>query len=101
MVKRKIIWSVEAKEDLYRILAYYTLRNRSKSYSVKLNRKLKEGVNLLLNHPELGIITADESVRGFNIESYIVFYENTRDEVIIHTIWDTRQNPENNTQNTR
>lgn len=96
MVKRKIIWSVEAKEDIFRILEYYTLRNRSKSYSVKLQRNLIEGVNLLLKHPDLGIQTADESIRGIIIDSYIVFYENTRDIVIIHTIWDTRQNPENN-----
>ena len=57
MGKRKIVWSHTAKDKLFSILEYYTLRNKSKTYSIKLYKRLVNEINLLLKHPDLGIKT--------------------------------------------
>jgi plasmid stabilization system protein ParE len=94
MAKRKIVWSNRAKQRLYEILEFYIERNKSKTYSVKLYRLLNKEVKLLLKYPELGLRTTDPSVRGLIINEYIVYYEVTFDKIIIHTIWDCRQDPD-------
>jgi len=94
MEKRKIIWSQRATIKLFEILDFYTNRNKSKSYSTKLYKKFTKELNLLRKQPDLGRTTDDESVRGLIIEEFILFYEITEDRIIVHTVWDCRQNPE-------
>ena len=48
MVKSKIVWSNRAKKRLYGVLEFYIQRNKSKSYSNKLNRLLQKEVKILL-----------------------------------------------------
>ena len=95
MAKRKIVWSNRAKIRLYAILDFYIVRNNSKVYSIKLQKLISKEVNLLLKQPDLGLKTSEDSTRGLIIENYIVYYEITDDKIIIHTIWDSRQNPDN------
>jgi plasmid stabilization system protein ParE len=78
---------------LYSILDFYIERNKSKSYSIKLYRLISREVKLLQKHPELGLKTSDDSIRGLIIENYILYYEIAENAIIIHTIWDNRQNP--------
>ena len=94
MAKRKIVWSNRAKKRLYGILEFYIIRNKSKTYSNKLQRLINKEVKLLLKHPDLGLKTTEETTRGLIIENYIIYYEITDDKIIIHTIWDSRQNPD-------
>ena len=94
MAKRKIVWSNRAKKRLYGILDFYIKRNKSKSYSIKLFKLLNKEVKILLKYPDLGLKTTEESVRGLIIDTYIIYYEVTDDKIIIHTIWDCRQNPD-------
>jgi plasmid stabilization system protein ParE len=94
MAKRKIVWSDRAKKRLYGILEFYIERNKSKSYSIKLFKLLNKEVKLLLKYPDLGPKTSEESVRGLIIDTFIVYYEVTEDKIIIHTIWDCRQDPD-------
>jgi plasmid stabilization system protein ParE len=94
MVKRKIVWSHRARIKLYEILKYFADRNKSKTYSEKLYRKFNKELRLLYKHPELGIKTEIDSVRGLIIGDYIIFYEDTVDKIIVHSIWDSRQNPD-------
>jgi plasmid stabilization system protein ParE len=93
MAKRKIVWSNRAKIRLFDILDFYLERNKSKTYSIKLYKAITKEVKLLLKHPELGLKTTDKSVRGLIIGYFILYYEVTDEMIIIHTIWDTRQNP--------
>jgi toxin YoeB len=95
MAQRKIIWSKRATIKLYSILEFYILRNKSKTYSSKLYTKIDKEIKLLQNNPELGIKTTEETIRGLIVESYIIYYQVTENEIIIHSIWDSRQNPEN------
>ena len=93
MARRKIIWSHKAKIKLTEILDFYIDRNKSKTYSIKLHKQIQKNVRLLIKQPNLGIKTNDENIRALIIGEYIVFYEVAKDFVIVHTLWDCRQNP--------
>jgi len=67
MAKRKIVWSHRARIKLFDILKYYNERNKSNRYSEKLYQKFNKELRLLYKHPDLGIKTEIESVRGLII----------------------------------
>jgi plasmid stabilization system protein ParE len=94
MVKRKIIWSHRAQIRLFQILEFYAKRNQSKVYSLKLNAAIKKQLSQIQRQPEIGIKSEIESVRGFVFDNFIIFYEIEPTQIIVHTIWDCRQNPE-------
>lgn len=95
MGKRKIIWSRKATDKLLDIMEFYAQRNKSKTYSLKLYKRLNAEILILKKQPEIGIKTEIESVRGLIIENFILFYEFNQEQIIIHTLWDSRQNPYN------
>ena len=94
MAKQKIVWSHRGRIKLYEVLEFYSDRNKSKTYSKKLYTKFSKELSLLLKQPEIGIKTELETVRGLIVDEYILFYEVTSEMIIVHTIWDSRQNPE-------
>jgi plasmid stabilization system protein ParE len=93
MAKRKIIWSHRANIKLFEILDFYSNRNKSTTYSTKLYKRFSKELSLLDKHPEIGIKTDNESIRGLIIEDFILFYEITIDNIIVHVVWDCRQDP--------
>ena len=95
MVKRKIIWTLKAKNQLFSILEYFAKRNKSKTYSLKLHKKIKSEILITLKQPNIGKQTDVLNIRGLIIENYIVFYELLDTNIIILNIRDCRQNPEN------
>jgi plasmid stabilization system protein ParE len=95
MAKRKIVWSNRAKIRLYAFLDFYIVRNKSKTYSIKLQKLISKEVNLLLKQPDVGLKTSEDTTRGLIIGNYIVYYEITEDKIIIHTLWDSRQKTDN------
>jgi hypothetical protein len=95
MVKRKIVWSLIADIKLFQILDYYADRNKSSAYSKKLYKKFNKSLSLTIKLPEIGIRTDVETVRGLIVDNFILFYEATPEQIIAHTIWDCRQNPDN------
>jgi plasmid stabilization system protein ParE len=94
MAKRKIVWSDIAIKRLYDILEFYDQRNKSKSYSKKLYQLLQKEIKILLKFPEIGLKTTEETIRGLIIQEFIIYYQITEEQIIIHTIWDCRQSPE-------
>ena len=94
MVKHKIIWSHRAEIKLLKILEFYAERNKSKSYSAKLYHRLNKELKLLLKQPDIGHNTEINPVRGLIVDNYILFYEIENELIIIHSIWDCRQNPD-------
>lgn len=94
MAQRKIVWSHRARIKLYTILEFYAERNKRRAFSRKLYIKINRELSLLLKHPEIGIQTELESVRGLIVDDFILFYEVTSAMIIVHTVWDSRQNPE-------
>jgi len=94
MGKRKIVWTGKARIKLFEILEFYAHRNKSKTYSVKLYNRFQKKLAILVKQPEIGIKTEIESVRGLIIDNYIFFYEFDKERIIIHTLWDCSQNPD-------
>jgi plasmid stabilization system protein ParE len=94
MVKRKIIWSLQAKIDILAVLDFFYKRNGTKTYSRKLNLSLRKAIKLLENNPDIGVHTSIPNVRNLVHGNYNVFYEIKTDVIEIITIWDSRQNPE-------
>jgi plasmid stabilization system protein ParE len=94
MAKSKIVWSDRAQKRLYGILEFYIQRNKSNTYSQKLHKLLFREVKILLKHPDIGLKTSEETVRGLIIDNFIVYYQVADDKIIIHTIWDCRQDPD-------
>ena len=95
MAKRKIVWSNKAKIKLYQILEFYIDRNKSNTYSKKLYTLFKKELSILKGQPEIGIKTDFESIRGLFVDDFILFYEIQYDKIIVHSVWNCRQNPEN------
>lgn len=93
MVKRKIIWSPTAKNNLISILDFFIKRNGNKTYSIKLNENIRNSIRLLANHPYLGLQTDIENVRNLIHGDYEIFYEIKFSTIEILTIWDCRQEP--------
>ena len=94
MAKGRIIWSHKARIKLTQILEFYNDRNNSNTFSAKLYKEIQQSIKLLLKQPSLGIKTDEKSIRALIIGDYIIFYESTKDQIIIHSLWDCRQNPE-------
>ncbi len=93
MVKFKINWSLEARLDLFNILEYYLNRNKSATYSKKLNLKINQSVKLLSKNPFLGTRTAYDSVRAMVTGDYQIIYEIFDQMILIIMIWDCRRDP--------
>jgi hypothetical protein len=95
MVRHKIIWSHRARIKLFKILEFYSERNLSKDYSIKLYHKIIQELKILFKQPSPGLKTELESIRGLIVDDYIIFYQYEDGKIIVHSIWDCRQNPDN------
>lgn len=70
---KKVIWSKQALKDRREILQYWIERNSSKIYSVKLNNLFVDAVQLIASHPNIGVQTDFENVRGKSVKTTIFF----------------------------
>jgi len=94
MAKRKIVWSNRAIKRLYGILEFYEQRKKSKTFSKKLYQLLQKQVKALIKFPEIGLRTTEETTRGLIVADCIIYYQITEIKIIIHTVWDSNQNPD-------
>lgn len=83
MVARRIIWTATAKLQLQEIFEYFNFRNKSKTYSLKLNRIIQSEIKSLLLQSNIGKKTDAINVRGLLIENYYVFYQINQKYIII------------------
>ncbi|CAN5515027.1 hypothetical protein BH09BAC6_BH09BAC6_06650 [soil metagenome] len=90
---KKIRWSPRAQQDRFEILEYWLNRNKSKTYSEKLNQILLDNIEPLAKMPELGLPTRYASVRIKIIHDYLVYYQIADAYIEILDIWDSRRNP--------
>ena len=94
MAKYKIVWSIEARLDLLDILGFYIERNKSVSYSNKLNDKVNKSLNQIEQNRFIGIKTEIESVRALITGHYQIIYEIQEQTIVVVMIWDYRRDPE-------
>ncbi len=92
---KQVIWSRRSHDERIEILTYWNERNKSTDYSKKLNRLFNEAIKLISIHPNIGKRTNDKKARIKIIRDYLMIYElNEMDQIVILTIWDSRQEPE-------
>ncbi|MGF7138320.1 type II toxin-antitoxin system RelE/ParE family toxin [Roseimarinus sediminis] len=96
MAKQKIIWSARAKLELLEILDFYFKRNGTKTYSIKLNANFRNAVRLIAKYPRLGFQSDIPNTRVLIEGNYAIFYEIKTEVIEISSIWDCRQNQDNN-----
>jgi plasmid stabilization system protein ParE len=91
---REIIWSSKAIQEWIEILEYWTNRNKSNAYSLKLDHLFKESFAIIVKSPEIGKPTDFPLVRIKIIRDYLIYYRIKPDYIEILTIWDSRRNPQ-------
>jgi plasmid stabilization system protein ParE len=60
---KQVVWSLRAHTDRKEILNYWRLRNKSNSYSKKLNQLFKESVKIITDFPQIGKSTDEANTR--------------------------------------
>ncbi len=91
---KQVIWSLRAQNDKKEILNYWRQRNKSNTYSKKLNELFKESIRIILDFPQIGKVTDDTKARIKIVRDYLIIYEETETQIFILTIWDSRQDPD-------
>jgi len=91
---KQIIWTRRAHNDRKEILLYWRQRNQSTAYSKKLNELIQKAIKLIASHPHIGRRTNIENVRVKLVRDYLIFYEESEEQIFILSIWDNRRNPE-------
>lgn len=95
----RVIFSIQAKSDLEIIFDYY--KNNA---SLKVAQSIiKNIINIAKNlkfYPNIGQIDTTLDFSDFKLQfiiykNYKIIYSVTEKGILIHTIFDTRQNPEN------
>lgn len=90
----KVLWSDQAIENLESILHY--LENEwPPNITGSLKKRLIKTINLLKKFPDLGTESSlKKGIRRFVMSKQIsIFYEIYNDTMIIHYLFDNRQNP--------
>ena len=89
----KLRYTLPALTDLESILDY--IDRHSPQGAVNVKSRIKTIINLLLRHPLMGTRTDDPAIRRMTTPPYpyLVFYEISDDEVIIHAIRHTSREP--------
>ncbi len=83
MAKKKIIWSIRAKQDRLNIFEYWINRNKSKTYSEKLYKLFNQATKIISEHPDIGKPTDIENVRIKIIRDYLMIYEEYKNRIEI------------------
>jgi toxin YoeB len=67
---KEVVWSLRALKERKDILDYWRLRNKSTSYSKKLNQLFKESVKIITDFPQIGKPTDDLNTRIKIVRDY-------------------------------
>ncbi|ATL43692.1 type II toxin-antitoxin system RelE/ParE family toxin [Elizabethkingia sp. HX WHF] len=91
MAARKIIWTQKANLERRDILEYWIDRNKSKKFSIKLNKLIVGTLKQIAENPGIGRKTNLENVRVKIIRDYLLFYEFDEDYLKVLALWDGRR----------
>jgi toxin ParE1/3/4 len=89
----KLRYTLPALADLSAILDYIAVR--SPQGARRVQARIQAAMNLLLMHPQIGRRTNDPAIRRMTTTPYpyLVFYEITDTEIIIHAIRHAARDP--------
>ncbi|MDB5503642.1 MAG: stabilization protein [Tardiphaga sp.] len=89
----KLRYTIPALADLDAILHHITAY--SPHGAARVHARIQRMVSLLPEHPEIGVRTDDPVIRRLATPPYpyLVFYEATETEIIVHAIRHAARNP--------
>lgn len=70
-----IVWTETALKQRNYIFEYWNERNKSKSYSRKINSKAKARIALLKSNPDLGVLTEIEGIKVLALGHFQYFIQ--------------------------
>jgi toxin YoeB len=91
---KRIVYSQRAKADKKQILSYWQQRNKSNTFSKKLQQQFKAATKIISEFPQIGELTDDKKARIKVVRDYLIIYEEFDAQIFILTIWDSRQDPD-------
>lgn len=73
MARKQIVWSKLASTELIGILDFYTVKNGSSTYSLKLLDEIEKIVNGLIENEHLGRLASNKFTRVIPFKYYLIF----------------------------
>lgn len=95
---KKLKWTVFAKEQRKEILQFWISKNKSKTYTKKLNDLFNQIGLLILDHPEIGIRLSGTECRERLFRDYYIVYKVSENTIEIISVWDTIKTLKNSTK---
>lgn len=93
MARLNVRWTLTAIKQRNQVFEYWNDRNKSTSFSIKLNHKIKERLTVLKTNPLIGKQTEYKDTRVISLGHYSILYKQIEHNLIITGFWDNRQNP--------
>jgi len=89
----RLRYTPQALADLEKILDYIGVR--SPQGARRVQQRIQALIDLLPAHPRIGVRTSDPAIRRLVVipYPYLVFYEATDAEIIIHAVRHAARNP--------
>ena len=89
----KIRYTIPALADLTSILDH--IATHSPQGAKRAQRRIHDVVELLASHSDIGVRTEDPVIRRLTAPPYpyVVFYEVTEAEIVVHAVRHTARNP--------
>mgnify|MGYP000153268939 CR=1 FL=1 len=88
-----LFWTATAQKQRDHIFEYWNQRNKSNSYSKKLNLAIRERTKILKKQPEIGKEIQFKTLRLISLKHYSILYKLQDSTIIIVAFWDNRQDP--------
>ena len=90
-----IRWEARAIEEQNSIFDFWNKHNKSKTYSNKIFKEIKQMENLLVKNPNMGTLTNFCDIRKVVVLSnFFLFYKVVDNTIYVLTVWDNRRNPD-------
>lgn len=94
MEKRTITWSRSAVFDLLEIMDFYNHQNKSKTYSLQLQKVIKNHLQTIDFSVALPQKTTDEKLYYLTINHIVVCFEINENDIDVQLLIDDRRNPQ-------
>lgn len=93
MAKRTVVWTETAAKQRREILKYWVKRNGTTTYAEKLIKLIAEQIKVIQNNPKLFKKADFPNTHVSALGHFSIFYQFTKDLLIITAFWDNRQDP--------
>ena len=87
----QIVWTEKANIERQHILEFWADHNKSRIFSLKLNKLFISTIRELAKKPNVGRKTEFENVRVKIVREYLIFYETVKKDLVILSVWDGRR----------